>query len=250
MWERPWLAWGVLRKAQRVTAVSPYVAESLHRFPWPQRDIAVVCNGVPQAVFDLYAKRHIWPRSNKLVFASVLNGWRGRKNGQELIKAFSLVREVLGEGVELWMFGEGHQQDGPAHAWAAERLLDQGIHFGGTLPYGDLLDRLTREVDVLVHPALEESFGMVLAEAMAIGLPVVAGRNSGATAWVLADGEAGMLVDVNSPPSIAAGLRTVAEDARLRARLASAGRERALKEYHIDLTVTRYEEILGGASME
>ena len=61
-------------------------------------------------------------------------------------------------------------------------------------------------MSILLHPALEESFGMAIVEAMVLGLSVVAGRDSGAVRWVLDEGRAGFLTDVKDPNAIAESL--------------------------------------------
>ena len=178
------------------------------------------------------------------------NNWAGLKNGRQLVKAFGLLRSKFGHKVELWMFGDEHESGGPANVWAKHHSLDAGIRFMGPLPYLECLTTVADSVDVLVHPSLEESQGMAVIEAMAIGLPVIAGKFSGAVPWVLADGKAGMLVDVRSAKAIAYGMETMADDAGLRRTLALAGREMALEQYHLDTTVNRYEAMLTGASKE
>jgi glycosyltransferase involved in cell wall biosynthesis len=110
------------------------------------------------------------------------------------------------------------------------------------------LTALAEGVDVLVHPSREESQCMVVIEAMAMGLPVIAGKCSGAIPWVLAGGKAGMLVDVTSAKAIARAMQAMIEDTVLRDRLAVAGRKLALEQYHIDTTINRYEAILARAS--
>jgi glycosyltransferase involved in cell wall biosynthesis len=81
------------------------------------------------------------------------------------------------------------------------------------LPHRELLTALA-ELDALLHPSLEESFGVVLAEAMALGLPVVAGRDSGAVPWVLGanpEGKCatGVLTDVRSATGMTNALHTL-----------------------------------------
>lgn len=241
---KPLLAWRVLRTAKVVTAVSPYTADSLNGFLRPQRDIAVVSNGVTADVFALHVKRRPTRQPGKIVFASILNSWAGRKNGQQLVKAFAILRKRLGNKVELWMIGDGHENDGLGAMWARKRSLEPGIRFLGPLPHGQVLSTLVEKVDVLVHPSLEETHGMVITEAMAVGIPVIGGRSSGAVPWVLGGGKAGMLVDVSSKRSLTSAMHTMATEPSLRESLASAGREAAMSRFHIDSTVDRYEALL------
>jgi glycosyltransferase involved in cell wall biosynthesis len=167
-----------------------------------------------------------------------------------LVRAFALLRSRLGCDIELWMFGHEHQNEGPAEAWARQRSLEAGIRFLGPLPHAECLTKLAEQVDIFVHPSLEEAHSMAVTEAMAIGLPVIGGKYSGGISWTLADGKAGLLVDVTSPRSIADGMHAIAKQADLRRRLGLAGRELALSQYHIDTTVSSYETILDRASKE
>jgi phosphatidylinositol alpha-mannosyltransferase len=87
-------------------------------------------------------------------------------------------------------------------------------------------DRLLARADVLCAPALEgESFGLVLLEAMAAGVPVVASRVAG-YADLLGSG-VGVMVPPGDPGALRTSLRRALGDADLRARLAAAGRRRA-----------------------
>ena len=73
------------------------------------------------------------------------------------------------------MYGGDFEANGPASQWAASRGLSRNIHFCGFQPHCDLLKKL-RGMSILLHPSLEESCGMMLLEAMAVGLPD-SGRN-------------------------------------------------------------------------
>jgi glycosyltransferase involved in cell wall biosynthesis len=90
-----------------------------------------------------------------------------------------------------------------------------GIIFHGAVPHSQLISQL-KSLDVLLHPSLEESFGVTVAEGMALGLPVVAGENSGAVPWVVgADtpmAGAAILVDVLKADAMAAALVRVFDE--------------------------------------
>ena len=96
----------------------------------------------------------------------------------------------------------------------------------GAVPHADL-PRYHAAADVFAAPATgHESFGMVLVEAMAAGLPVVASDISGYREVVRDDVE-GLLVPAGDPGALAAAVRRVLSDPALAERLKVAGRRRA-----------------------
>lgn len=240
---KPWLGVPVLRKARCVTAVSPYLAEELEKFLRPQKDIVVVPNGVGSEVFTLASRRDARKPQRKTIFASVLNGWDRRKNARALIKAFGTVRNQLADGVELWMFGSGFEAGGLAETWAGKHAGNSGIRFVGPVPHQELLRKLADEVDVLVHPSREETFCMAALEAMAIGLPVIGGRNSGAIPWLLDGGNLGELVDVNSAQDLAEAMMKFTRDRSAAMERTPRARTAARERYSIASVVDTYESL-------
>ena len=116
--------------------------------------------------------------------------------------------------------------------------------FMGHLSHADVLRHLREYTDAFVHPTLEESFGSSILEAMSQRLPVIAGENSGAVPWILADGRVGMLVDVTSQESLCAGMERVMTDTGLRERLAREGYERALSSFTLATVAEQYLSVL------
>jgi glycosyltransferase involved in cell wall biosynthesis len=85
-------------------------------------------------------------------------------------------------------------------------------------------------LDVFALPSRSDSFGLVLPEAWANGLPNLAYR-AGGVADVVRDGLDGLLVRCGAVAELAAALRRLVADAELRRRLGEAGRLRALREF-------------------
>jgi glycosyltransferase involved in cell wall biosynthesis len=200
----------VFSKGREFSTVSDYMARELApllRGGAPQ----VIPNPVAAQVFAL-GRQH--QSSNSRRVAMVCNGWDSRKNPEPALRAFALWRAAE-PAAELHLWGADFGRGELAQRWAQAESLTGGVHFHGRLPHQDLV-RVLADMDALLHPALEESFGVVLAEAMALGLPVVAGAQSGAVPWVLgADtsgrSEAGLLVDVRDASQIATALRSLFE---------------------------------------
>ena len=106
---------------------------------------------------------------------------------------------------------------GQASAQTPSRFLDhRAISWLGQVPRSKVMDHC-READVLVFPSLSDGFGMVQAEAQALGLPVIASRFCG---QVVQDGVNGILLPEVTPRAIAAALRQVASQPGLLAEFA------------------------------
>jgi glycosyltransferase involved in cell wall biosynthesis len=238
------MALGALSRARWVASVSPYVASHIRRYMLYRGEDLVIPNGIPETVFQIERPARRGPGPT---FGTVLNGWNRLKNGEGAVRAFGLARRRLG-GARLVMFGAGHGPDGAAARWATAQGLADGVEFVGPTPHDELLRWLASEVDVLVHPSREESFSMAIAEACALGVPVVAGSSSGAVPWTLANGAAGILTDVRSPRALAASMVEVATNRQLSDRLSRAGRQSTQERFGIagvaDAYLALYEKVI------
>jgi glycosyltransferase involved in cell wall biosynthesis len=100
---------------------------------------------------------------------------------------------------------------------------------------------LMRHLDVLVLPSYQEPFGTVLAEAMAVGTPVVATRVGGLEE-VVDDGLTGRLVAPGDPEQLAAAVLDVLAHRR---PMGAAAHERA-KRFYADGYADRVERLISG----
>jgi glycosyltransferase involved in cell wall biosynthesis len=93
--------------------------------------------------------------------------------------------------------------------------------------------------DVLVHSSiLPEPFGLVVTEAMALGIPVVA-ANAGGPLEIITDGVDGFLADPRDPPTVAARVNALLTDPMLYQRVGAAGRRTALARFSPEAYVER-----------
>jgi glycosyltransferase involved in cell wall biosynthesis len=120
----------------------------------------------------------------------------------------------------------------------------------GPLP-GAELDRAYARADLLVLPSRAETYGMVVTEALARGLPVVASDVGGVTE-ALGHGDdgtrPGLLVPPDDPAALAAALRAWLADPYLRERLRRAARERRAKLRGWDATASSVADVLARAA--
>jgi Glycosyltransferase len=119
--------------------------------------------------------------------------------------------------------------------------LKNRVHFLGFVPFEDL-PKIYRGADVYTSPAIGgETFGLVLVEAMASGVPVVAAYNEGYIN-VIKDGENGILVNVKDPNNYAEALLKVLRDGSLRRKIIENGLKTA-KEYSWEKVAERIEGV-------
>ncbi|HVM69821.1 MAG TPA: glycosyltransferase family 4 protein [Gaiellaceae bacterium] len=146
------------------------------------------------------------------------------KDFSTLVRALAELREVPHRAV---VAGDG--PDRPA--LEAERdELGVRVELSGER---DDVPALLAAADVFVLSSRSEGMPMSILEAMAAGLPVVASAVGGVPELVV-DGETGLLVPPGDADALAAALRLVLEDADLRRRLGSAGRERAQRAFGLE----------------
>ena len=237
---RTLMAYRVLLRARRVVSVSPYVLDHLRRLMFYRGSGEIVSNGLPQQLFEY----RVPPRQpgKPVIFATVLTGWSGFKNGQVAIEAFACHRRNHPND-RLIMFGSGHGPGEPAETLAKSCGFADGIEFVGQKPHEQVMDRLASEADVLVHPSLEESHGMAIIEAMGLGMPVIGGAKSGAVPWTLDDGRAGILVDVSSVNALADAMSYLSNHFNERIEWGLKGKEMAIRRFHIRAVADAYENI-------
>lgn len=231
---RYFMARRVLGRASCLTAVSPYLQNMIEGYA--RVPISVVPNPLPDGIIDVIERVRQYDAARPRI-AMVLNGWGKRKNPQSALSAFALLRQRV-PGAELHVMGSDFGPGERAEVWARGRGLAEGINFLGPLPYRVLLAHLA-ESDLLLHPALEETFGMSVAEAMALGVPVVGGENSGAVPWVI--GEGGVLADVTNPPALCEAMYRVLVDPELNARLRANARKNAVNRFDAQVVASEYE---------
>lgn len=110
----------------------------------------------------------------------------------------------------------------------ANKLWDENISLLGHLQQSQLREQMSKS-HVLVLPSIEDGFGMVLAQAMACGCPVIATSNTGAED-IIDDGKNGFIVPIRNVSSLAEKLQLLADNKVLHQemRLASINKVREI----------------------
>ncbi|MDO9466384.1 MAG: glycosyltransferase family 4 protein [Thiobacillus sp.] len=223
-----------LGRASALSAVSPVLQTRLSSYT--AIPIEVIPNPLSQS-FQVAGQPRAAPTKDKPHrFISVQNGWVNLKNGSTALRAFALIRRELPHAT-YHLFGVHYEPEGQAHTWARKNRLAEGVVFHGPMPHEQLIQELLHAT-VMLHPSRWESCPMGIAEAMALGLPVVGGRDSGGVAWMV--GEGGLVVDINRAEDIAAAAIHLASEEALYERC-SAGAIKRVRAFSPDLIAEKYE---------
>jgi phosphatidylinositol alpha-mannosyltransferase len=186
-------------------------------------DYKVIPNGV-----DLRRFRDVQPFARwRDGTANILyvGRFESRKGLLYLLKAYRALRKQ-GLDCRLLLVGSGPQERDARRYVATRRLT--GVEFLGRVSDEDKA-RYFATADVYVSPATgQESFGIVLLEAMAAGTPIVCSDIHGYKG-VVRRGEQALLVPPRDPGALVEAIGRLVRDPSLRARMSASGRERAVQ---------------------
>ncbi len=201
-----WAFRPVWRKVRVAIAVSRVARDVMK--PYFPGDYRIVPNGVDLARFSPEGPVHPVYRDLSGPAVLFLGRMEPRKGPHLLLAAFVRLAEQMPD-VHLVMGG-----DGPLRETLIQQVpphLRHRVHFPGHVPFEDL-PKLYRGATVYTSPAVGgETFGLVLLEAMASGVPVVAAGNPGYRE-VIRNGVNGLLVDVRDREAYARALGTLLHD--------------------------------------
>lgn len=143
----------------------------------------------------------------------------------------------------------GHVMDEDYRRQLAERVAAAGL--GARVRFHDFVPSpmaCMKAFDAIVLTTENETFGLVLPEAMRCGVAVV-GSDAGGVREIIDDGETGLLFRPGDAASLAGQLARLQDDAVLRVRLAEAGREKAEREFDRDTQLEKLKRILQDAAL-
>jgi glycosyltransferase involved in cell wall biosynthesis len=159
------------------------------------------------------------------------------KNHKLLIEAFeeALMKQP---NMELWLVGDGSLRR-EIELLVQKKDLTEKVKFLGIRSD---IPQLLNQVDMFVLSSDYEGFGLVVAEAMAAGIPVISTAVAGVKE-ILENGKYGVLVPVGDAEALAKAIVELAKDERKRAEFSEQGRKVAVGRFDIRNTVKKYEEL-------
>lgn len=212
--------------------------------------VIVIPHGVDLKKFKIKSEKLKIIRKKEKI--NILFGGRleEEKGIKELLKVFKeLTSNNKQLAIKLKIVGEGSLKEW-IKQWIKKNKQDENITIDQYAYYR--MPKVYQEADIFVLPSKktktwQEHFGMVLIEAMASSLPIIA-TSSGAIPEVL--GKCGLLVEEENPAQLYQALKRLATDESLRLKLGKMGRVRTEK-YYDSLKVAEkiekvYEKVIAG----
>jgi UDP-glucose:(heptosyl)LPS alpha-1,3-glucosyltransferase len=230
------------RSTRRVIAISGRVRDDLARYYGRRDGVRVVYHGVDLDTFHPRNRARYRDQARAELGAApgeclALYVGNLQKGAAAAIRAVARVA-----GVKLVLVS-GSNPDADLAIARAEGVADRVVFH----PFSKQIEWFFAAADVFLFPTLFETYGMVISEAMAAGLPVVTSRAAGASELIEHGGDGWLTADPWDPGPIADGLRALAADPALRGRMGAAARSK-IEAYTWDRvaeeTLTVYREAL------
>ena len=226
----------------RVIAISEFVQEQLIKAGISKHRIIVRYLGIDTERFtpDASAKEE-WIRKFNLppgqVIASTVSYLRPFKNPDILVEAF---RELKTRNVPVRLFVAGGGEMLSSLQEMSKRLdVEDYIHWLGNVPDPK---SVLQASDMFLLASTGEAFGLVLAEAMACGAPIV-GTRSGSLPEVVEEGKTGLLVPPRNPKELATAIQTLCTDPALRHKMSAQALERVKARFTVEEAVMKTIDI-------
>jgi phosphatidylinositol alpha-mannosyltransferase len=221
----------VLPHVDVITAVTPAAIGFIEDFA--KTPITYIPNGIN---VESYKAKTVKRDQNLIVY---INRLEKRKGPLQLLKAFAYLKDNLKPDAKLKICSDGPLRDALEQYVALHDIKD--VEFLGFITEKQKIDLLSR-CGVATYPALYgESFGIVLAEALAMQAPIVAHPNDGYR-WTLRETGRISLVNCKDPEAYAHRLHLMLDDDGLRT-LWQKWAKTYVKQFDYEKIVDAYEKL-------
>lgn len=168
-----------------------------------------------------------------------------RKGVNYLLQACSILRDRGYSEYSLVLVGDGEQR-AELEAFVKDHQLEQQVTWTGWLNYGDL-GSYFEGADVFIFPTLEDTWGVVLLEAMAFGKAIISSQWAGASEMVV-EGENGYVIDPYEPEKFAEAMIRLMDDPELIQKMGQKSQE-LMAEHNAEkaglFLASQVEKVLG-----
>ncbi len=226
-----------------IVGVSPDHVESLQKLKIAKQNVRLITNGIDTSVFSPTVPP-LYPSDNKVRIGIVARLYHD-KGIHILMQALQIAQKSFSGHLTLDILGEGPEKS-PLEALAKELGLTQDVRF--LTPYLDVerkdTPRFMKALDVFVLPSTKhDPFGLVVAESMAVGTPVLITQACGISTFLTHKKDA-YIVETNNIQALADGLWELAQNPQLRTEIAQHGIRTCHEKFTIERMVGEYEDVM------
>jgi glycosyltransferase involved in cell wall biosynthesis len=232
-----------LERVEAVIAISRQVEQSLIAGGVSAKKVRTLYSGIDlserePAHNDQSIRQMIGLPNGAVLLGTVANLFP-RKGYEVMLRALpAIVRAV--PAVHYMIVGsDDHDYADRLKKLAQELKIADRVHIVG---FQDPVQPFLAALDLYVHPALMEGFGIAVVEAMAVGKAVVA-TTTGGLPEVVAQGETGLLVPPGDVEALAAAVVSLLEDKVRREQMGCSGKMRAQERFSLDASVMHMEQL-------
>jgi L-malate glycosyltransferase len=228
-----------IEQSDIVTAVSHSLVKQTYELLQPNKDILTVYNFIDDRVYykkdsaHLRSEYGIKPEEKVIIHVS---NFRKVKRVPDVIKAFDIIRKEM--PAKLLLVGDGPEMTIVSQLVEDLNLADYVLFLGKQ----ENLEELYSISDLKLLLSEKESFGLVLLEAMACGVPCI-GTNIGGIPEVISDGETGFICEVGNVEEIAERAIQILSDEQLHKTMAENSIHRVKTKFNAHAIVQEYEMI-------
>jgi glycosyltransferase involved in cell wall biosynthesis len=252
--QRGWLAYWAYRRADLYIAISSRIAGNYLAAGLPKTRLRVASNGLDVSRFHPASRaerdqaRAALGQLSPDLYWILFVGFFSKEKGPDVLFDAWLQMQASAPPSGLLFVGaidsEYHEVDKTLAADIVERARANGlsdrVRFTGPLAS---VEQAYHAADLFVMPSTREAFGMVLVEAMASALPVVASAIKGVTDEIVADGHTGVLVPPGDAAALAQAIRRLLVDRAAAAAMGADARESVVRNYGIEAARQRWAEV-------
>ncbi|PLT34894.1 N-acetyl-alpha-D-glucosaminyl L-malate synthase BshA [Bacillus sp. V5-8f] len=228
-----------IEKSDIVTAVSDALSIQTRELIAPDKDIRTVYNFIDERVYqktDSHHLKEMYGISESEKVCIHVSNFRAVKRVQDVVRAFASIQEQIPS--KLLLVGDGPEMTVVCRM-VQELGLEEKVLFLGKQ---DKLEDLYSISDLMLLLSEKESFGLVLLEAMACGVPCI-GTNVGGIPEVIDDGKTGYVIDLGDTKTVAERAVGLLADPDLHSRFSEESVKRVKTKFRSDIITAQYESI-------
>jgi len=228
-----------------VIAISRQIEQSLITGGVSVKNVRTVYSGIDlsesQLTHDDQAIRRMIGLPNGAVLLGTVANLFSRKGYEVMLRALPAIVRAVPTVHYVIVGSDDHDYADRLKRLAHELKIADRVHIVG---FQDPVQPFLASLDLYVHPALMEGFGIAVVEAMAMGKAVVA-TTTGGLPEVVAQGETGLLVPPGDVESLAVAVVSLLEDKVRREQMGRNGEARAHERFSLDASVAHMEQLYG-----